>query len=224
MTANFSWERFDERYISDLADGLGNLATRSLAMIEKYRGGIVPAGASTSLDGVGAEQVRTYRAAMDSLDLRGGADAAWSLVTAANQFIVQTAPWTLAKQGKDSRTRRGPERTGPLPGPLGGIDPPHHAREDGNSLGSPRAGCQPFGRLAASGESQMRRAGRSGSPTGSSRNPHPQVIDSKELIRRYPGLDTPGIRGHLIPPYQTPKLSADTSGTGFSGSPGSLQL
>ena len=99
---NFSWERFDERYVADLADGLGNLASRSLAMIEKYRGGTVPAGASTSLDGVGAEQVRTYRAAMDSLDLRGGADAAWSLITAANQFIVQTAPWTLAKQGKEA--------------------------------------------------------------------------------------------------------------------------
>jgi methionyl-tRNA synthetase len=35
---------------------------------------------------------------MDALDLKGGAEAAWSLVSAANQFIVQTAPWTLAKQ------------------------------------------------------------------------------------------------------------------------------
>ena len=38
---------------------------------------------------------------MDALDLRGGAEAAWSLVTAANQFIVQTAPWSLAKQEKE---------------------------------------------------------------------------------------------------------------------------
>ena len=98
---SFTWERFDERYTSDLADGLGNLASRTLAMIEKYRGGRVPAGESTSLDAAGAEAVAQYRAAMDALDLRGGAEAAWGLVTAANQYIVQTAPWALAKQGKD---------------------------------------------------------------------------------------------------------------------------
>jgi methionyl-tRNA synthetase len=99
---NFTWERFDERYTADLADGLGNLASRSLAMIERYRAGIVPEGAPTSLDVAGAETVASYAAAMDALDLRGGADAAWALVTAANQFIVQTAPWTLAKQQRDA--------------------------------------------------------------------------------------------------------------------------
>ena len=39
---NFTWERFDERYTADLADGLGNLASRSLAMLAKYREGVVP--------------------------------------------------------------------------------------------------------------------------------------------------------------------------------------
>lgn len=99
---NFSWERFEERYVSDLADGLGNLASRSLAMLAKYRDGVVPTTETlTALDGSGAEIVTRYRQAMDTLDLRGGADAAWELVTAANQFIVQTAPWTLAKTGQD---------------------------------------------------------------------------------------------------------------------------
>jgi methionyl-tRNA synthetase len=98
---NFTWERFDERYVADLADGLGNLASRSLAMIEKYRGGVVPEGRETSLDEAGAAATAAYAAAMDRLDLRGGADAAWELVAAANQFIVQTAPWSLAKHGKD---------------------------------------------------------------------------------------------------------------------------
>jgi methionyl-tRNA synthetase len=99
---NFTWERYDERYIADLADGLGNLTSRSLAMIEKYRAGRVPAGEPTTLDAAGLAAVRSYAAAMDALDLRGGAEAAWDLVTAANQFIVQAAPWTLAKQQKDS--------------------------------------------------------------------------------------------------------------------------
>jgi methionyl-tRNA synthetase len=99
---NFTWERFDERYLSDLTDGLGNLASRSLAMIEKYRGGVVPAGANTNLDTEGHSAQQRYAQAMDALDLKGGAEAAWSLVTAANQFIVQNAPWTLAKNKQDN--------------------------------------------------------------------------------------------------------------------------
>ncbi len=52
---NFTWERFDERYTADLADGFGNLASRSLAMIGKYRDGIVPASTEpTTLDDAGA--------------------------------------------------------------------------------------------------------------------------------------------------------------------------
>ncbi|MFN8651429.1 MAG: methionine--tRNA ligase [Gemmatimonadales bacterium] len=99
---NFTWERFDERYLADLADGLGNLASRSLAMLEKYRGGVVPEAPLTSLDQAGAEAVAAYAKAMDQLDLKGGAEAAWSLVTAANQYIVQVAPWTLAKQKQEA--------------------------------------------------------------------------------------------------------------------------
>jgi methionyl-tRNA synthetase len=99
---NFTWERFDERYTADLADGLGNLASRSLAMIEKYRGGVVPRGAAGELDDQGAQIIQEYAEAMDRHDLRGGADAAWKLVTLANQFIVAHAPWSLAKQGKET--------------------------------------------------------------------------------------------------------------------------
>jgi methionyl-tRNA synthetase len=98
---DFTWDRFDGRYVSDLADGLGNLVARSLSMIAKYRSGIVPAGTATDLDRAGAEQLAKYQAAMDALDVKGGADAAWKLVDDANQYIVKTAPWSLAKQGKD---------------------------------------------------------------------------------------------------------------------------
>lgn len=97
---NFSWERFEERYTAELADGLGNLASRSLAMIARYRDGIVPEGrAGTALDAAGDEATAKYAAALDSLDLRRGAEVIGELVTAANLFIVQTAPWTLAKNG-----------------------------------------------------------------------------------------------------------------------------
>ncbi len=100
---NFTWERFDERYTADLADGLGNLASRSLAMLEKYRGGVVPdRPATTPLDQAGTRALTAYAAAMDRFDVRGAGDAAWSLVSDANQYIVQTAPWTLAKESRDS--------------------------------------------------------------------------------------------------------------------------
>ncbi len=100
---NFSWDRFDERYTADLADGLGNLASRSLAMLAKYREGVVPrVEEQTSLDAAGADAVKRYAEAMDALDLRGGAEAAWQLVATANLYIQQTAPWKLAKEGREA--------------------------------------------------------------------------------------------------------------------------
>jgi methionyl-tRNA synthetase len=99
---NFTWERFDERYVADLADGLGNLASRSLAMLAKYREGLVSTSEdTTSLDQAGLRTLEQYAARMDMLDLRGGLEAIWSLVNRANQFIVEIAPWALAKEGKE---------------------------------------------------------------------------------------------------------------------------
>jgi methionyl-tRNA synthetase len=100
---NFSWDRFDERYTADLADGLGNLVSRSLAMIAKYRDGVVPPVAElATLDRAGEDAIERYARAMDAHDLRGGAEAAWHLVSTANLYIQQVAPWSLAKQGRDA--------------------------------------------------------------------------------------------------------------------------
>ena len=100
---NFSWDRFDERYTADLADGLGNLVSRSLAMIAKYRGGTIPSeGGDTSLDQAGREAIEAYARAMDGYDLRGGAEAAWDLVSTANHYIQEVAPWKLAKEGREA--------------------------------------------------------------------------------------------------------------------------
>jgi methionyl-tRNA synthetase len=100
---NFTWERFDERYTADLADGLGNLASRTLAMVGKYRSGVVPSVSTpTALDHAAGDALRQYVQAMDALDLRSGAEAAWSLVSAANLFVQQTAPWALAKAQREA--------------------------------------------------------------------------------------------------------------------------
>ncbi|HET7599982.1 MAG TPA: methionine--tRNA ligase [Gemmatimonadales bacterium] len=99
---NFTWERFDERYTADLADGLGNLVSRSLAMLGRYREGRVPRAPDGALDAAGREVVERYARAMDALDLRGGAESVSSLVSAANHYIQETAPWSLAKADRQA--------------------------------------------------------------------------------------------------------------------------
>jgi methionyl-tRNA synthetase len=93
----FSWERFDERYASELADNFGNLASRSVSMIERYRGGVVPAGERTPLDEEIAAALVRYRGAMDAQLLHQGIAAAMQLSSAANQYVDQRAPWAQAK-------------------------------------------------------------------------------------------------------------------------------
>ena len=101
---NFNFDRFDGRYEAELADGYGNLSSRILAMITRYLGGKIPqSGESTSLDTEGETVVAEYRDAMDQHLLHLGGQAAWKLVTRANQFVEESAPWTLHKTGDTAR-------------------------------------------------------------------------------------------------------------------------
>ncbi len=97
---NFSWERFEERYNADLANAWGNLASRTIAMIEKYCDGVVPAGATTTLDAGDAEDIVQYHSAMDGSRgflLHEGLKAVWSSIARGNEFVDRQAPWKLAK-------------------------------------------------------------------------------------------------------------------------------
>jgi methionyl-tRNA synthetase len=99
---DFTWERFDARYTADLADGLGNLASRSLAMIARYRDGVTPSGQATSLDEIATGVLRRYAEALDEeFDFGSALQAVWDLVNGANQYIVRKEPWALAKAGKN---------------------------------------------------------------------------------------------------------------------------
>ncbi len=96
---DFTWDRLGEKYNADLANNLGNLVSRVSAMTERYRQGQLPAAGATSerLAGVAAVALTDYRAAMDRLALHDGVAAAYRIVDAANLFIADTQPWTLAK-------------------------------------------------------------------------------------------------------------------------------
>ncbi len=101
---DFSWDRFDERYNADLANNLGNLVSRIGSMAERYRGGrLVPADAPGRLAQLGTETVRAWREAMDGLALHEAAAAVYRFIGAANEFIAETEPWTLARQQQETR-------------------------------------------------------------------------------------------------------------------------
>ena len=97
----FTWERFDARYSSELADTLGNLVKRSLDMIHRYRGGVVPRGTG-ALDEAALGLIGAYQRAMDAARLDEGAAHWMQLAARANGYIQETLPWELAKAGKDA--------------------------------------------------------------------------------------------------------------------------
>ena len=100
---NFTWERFDARYSADLADTFGNLVSRALSMVQRYRDGTVPAppDADSPLERDTQEALRAYTAAMDAFDLQQGAAVIIELASRANRYVEETAPWKLAKEKKD---------------------------------------------------------------------------------------------------------------------------
>ena len=94
---DFTWERFEEKYNADLANNLGNLVNRIASMTERYQQGRVKATGGGALAGIAAEVSSAYRKAMDVHALHEGTAAAFRLVSAANNFIAETQPWSLAK-------------------------------------------------------------------------------------------------------------------------------
>jgi len=93
---NWTDSGFKSRYQSELANGLGNLLNRSLSMLKKYRGGIVPSK-SNELAADAAKAADETRALLKQNQLQAALQSIWGLVTRANQYVDQTKPFSLAK-------------------------------------------------------------------------------------------------------------------------------
>ncbi len=91
---NFSYDALVTRYNADLANGLGNLVSRTLSMLKQYREGKVPAPA---LEGLGGETVQTALAQFEAFEFHRGLESIWRWIGELDKYIVENAPWKLAK-------------------------------------------------------------------------------------------------------------------------------
>lgn len=101
--ASFSWEHLHAVYTDELANNLGNLASRVAAMIGKYFDGVLPApGPLTDADGGIADLLtstaRAADVAINGLQIHEAVTATHDFVTAVNGYITEQAPWKVAKE------------------------------------------------------------------------------------------------------------------------------
>jgi methionyl-tRNA synthetase len=101
----FSYDALVGRYNSELANGLGNLASRTLTMINQYRGGVIPQPSDgvTTLAATARTAIDQATRSFDVLDFSKGLEAIWTLLSATDKFIVEQAPWKLAKHPESRR-------------------------------------------------------------------------------------------------------------------------
>ncbi|MFQ5509408.1 MAG: methionine--tRNA ligase [Leptospirillia bacterium] len=112
---NFSIEAMTTRYNADLANNLGNLLSRTVSMTHRYRDGVVPKAETaddaqvTVIRDKLAQLPAMFTKALDDPDKKGrglafevALEALWDVLSDANAYIHETAPWELAKSGDDT--------------------------------------------------------------------------------------------------------------------------
>jgi len=107
---SFSWEDMAARYTNELANGLGNLASRATAMVERYFDGELPASAPTDVERALAQQwhaaVQTADAAVDRFEFAAALAVMKDFVDALNLYLTEQEPWKVAKAGTDEAMAR----------------------------------------------------------------------------------------------------------------------
>ena len=89
---DFTWEKFENAYNTELANDLGNLVSRVASMVTRYQAGVI--GDVTH----GEHDMSVYHESMDSLEFDKAIDDVWSMVRSLNQYIENVKPWQIAKK------------------------------------------------------------------------------------------------------------------------------
>ena len=104
---NITYDMIISRFNSELANVLGNLVNRTVAMNNKYFGGVIQAPVADDaideeLKAVAAETVKNVQAKMDEYRVAEALDEIWNLLRRSNKYIDETTPWSLAKDEANS--------------------------------------------------------------------------------------------------------------------------
>jgi methionyl-tRNA synthetase len=103
---SFSYDAMITRCNADLANGLGNLASRTLTMIRQYREGRIPAGgAAPNVREEAAKTIAGFHESFQAFEFHRALEQVWALITFMDRAIVQYQPWLLAKK-QDEESQR----------------------------------------------------------------------------------------------------------------------
>ncbi|PID32837.1 methionine--tRNA ligase [Candidatus Saccharibacteria bacterium] len=94
---DFSYEKLNSAYNGELANDLGNLVNRIVAMVVKYQSGVLDIRISTRHDEM------AYEEAFERFEFDKALDEVWGMIRSLNQYIDQVKPWEIAKASKDNR-------------------------------------------------------------------------------------------------------------------------
>lgn len=94
---DFTWEKFETAYNTELANDLGNLVSRVANMITRYEAGVIADG------GAGEHDMMLYHESMEKLEFDKAIDQVWLMIRSLNKYIDDVKPWEIAKnKEKDS--------------------------------------------------------------------------------------------------------------------------
>ena len=89
---DFTWDKFENAYNTELANDLGNLVSRIASMVTRYQAGVI------GVVNHGEHDMSVYHETMDSLEFNKAMDEVWAMVRSLNQYIENVKPWEIAKK------------------------------------------------------------------------------------------------------------------------------